>query len=220
MKKKTLLIIVTITEILFAESPKTSEITFHSLKFNEDKINKSICDSIYSSLPVIETARFRATCLFAFDIISYNSPLDYSVLFEIENGQNMYIRREKQTCKNPFSSNEAEGTPGTAQFSEVLFAELMRLQKYGVIQNNRDSLEIFLNAEIEKMKEAYPCNDIDLVFYNEEYGANYGGWPSERGCCSLVNTSSNMLPTITFTTASIRATKTGKYLNKEYCFLR
>lgn len=126
----------------------------------------------------------------------------------------MYIRREKQTCKKPFSSNEAEGTPGTAQFSEVLFAELMRLQKYGVIQNNRDSLEIFLNAEIEKMKEAYPCNDIDLVFYNEEYGANYGGWPSERGCCSLVNTSSNMLPTITFTTASIRATKTGK--NKFY----
>ncbi|WP_173475431.1 hypothetical protein [Fibrobacter succinogenes] len=186
--KKLLLVIAVLSEALFAISPKTMEIVFKSLKIDDSKIKEDLCDSIYSGLPKAETSRYRALCVSVYDIIEYNSPIDYSVLFTYESG-GFTLRRQNQTCKNPILSDDAEGTPGTAQFSEVLFAELMRLQKYGVIQNDRDSLETFLFGEIAKMKEASFCEDIDLVVYDEEFGAKRPDM-GEQGCCSLVKSPS------------------------------
>ena len=205
--KNLLFAIAVLSEALFAMAPKTIEIVFKSLKLDESKIKESLCDSVYSGLPKTETARYRALCFSDLDIIEYNSPVDYSVLFTYESN-GFTLRRQNQTCKNPILSDDAEGTPGIAQFSEVLFVELMRLQKYGFIQNDRDSLETFLIDEISKMKDATHCEDIDLVIYDEESGAEGPGL-GEQGCCSLVN-SPSALPAISWAPSNIRITKTGE----------
>jgi len=210
--KKLLLIIAIFAEILFAVSPKTNEIVFKSLKIDVSQIGDEICDSIYAGLPKYEAARYRALCVAMGDVIEYNSPLDYSVVFSLDINEAAYlkVRRENQTCKDISTGAVAEGTPGTALFSEVLFAELMRLQKYGVIQNNRDSLEAFLLQEIDKMKNVSGCKDIDLVYYTEEEGAYYLIGPEMANCCSLVDTSKTSLPLVKFNSIGVRATKIGE----------
>ena len=180
---KILLAIITFSVFLFAESPQTNEINFKSLNIDVSRIDDALCDSIFSEPINAKTAEYRALCKADGNGIEYNSPLDYSVVFVLENDNYVSVRRESQTCKGPFLSGEAEGLWGKAQFSDVLFAELMRLQKYGVVVNNADSLKNFLLTEIEKMKDASPCEDIDMVFYDEENGAYYITGP---GCCSLV----------------------------------
>ena len=205
--KKILLAIALFSEALFAFAPKTFEIVFKSLNIDHAKIEEGLCDSIYSGLPRAETARYRALCLSEYDIVEYNSPIDFSVLFTYES-DGFTLRRQNQTCKDPYSSEIAEGIPGTANFSEVLFAELMRLQQYGVILNDRDSLETFLFGEITKMKEASYCEDVDLVFYDEEFGAEGPGL-GEQGCCSLVN-SSSAVPAVSWVPSNIRVTKAGE----------
>lgn len=205
--KSLLLAIFCLSEALFAVSPKTTEIVFKSLKMDDTKIKEGLCDSIYSGLPKAETAKYRAYCFSDLDIVEYNSPIDYSVLFTYEEG-GFTLRRQNQTCKNPIWSDESEGTPGTAQFSDVLFAELMRLQKFGVIQNDRDSLETLLISEIAKMKEAAFCEDIDLVVYDEEIGAKRPDI-GEQGCCSLVK-SITAVPTLAWSLSNIRVKKTGE----------
>ena len=210
--KKTLLIVAIFTEFLFAVSPKTNEIIFKSLKIDVSQIGDEICDSIYAGLPKFETSRYRALCVAMGNVIEYNSPLDYSVVFSIDLYEAAYlkVRRENQICKDISTGAVAEGTPGTALFSEVLFAELMRLQKYGVIQNNRDSLEVFLLQEIDKMKNVSGCKDIDLVYYNEEEGAYYLIGPDMANCCSLVDSSRTSLPLVKFNSIGARATKIGE----------
>lgn len=209
---KLLLIIVVFAEISFAVSPKTNEIIFKSLKIDVSQIGDEICDSIYAGLPKFETSRYRALCVAMGNVIEYNSPLDYSVVFSIDLYEAAYlkVRRENQICKDISTGAVAEGTPGTALFSEVLFAELMRLQKYGVIQNNRDSLEVFLLQEIDKMKNVSGCKDIDLVYYNEEEGAYYLIGPDMANCCSLVDSSRTSLPLVKFNLIGARATKIGE----------
>ena len=209
---KLLLIIVVFAEISFAVSPKTNEIIFKSLKIDVSQIGDEICDSIYAGLPKFETSRYRALCVAMGNVIEYNSPLDYSVVFSIDLYEAAYlkVRRENQICKDISTGAVAEGTPGTALFSEVLFAELMRLQKYGVIQNNRDSLEVFLLQEIDKMKNVSGCKDIDLVYYNEEEGAYYLIGPDMANCCSLVDSSRTSLPLVKFNSIGARATKIGE----------
>ena len=209
---KLLLIIAVFTEFLFAVSPKTNEIIFKSLKIDVSQIGDEICDSIYAGLPKFETSRYRALCVAMGDVIEYNSPLDYSVVFSLDINEAAYlkVRRENQICKDVSTGAVAEGTPGTALFSEVLFAELMRLQKYGVIQNNRDSLEVFLLQEIDKMKNVSGCKDIDLVYYNEEEGAYYLIGPDMANCCSLVDSSRTSLPLVKIKSIGVRALKIGK----------
>jgi hypothetical protein len=209
---KLLLIIAVFTEFLFAVSPKTNEIIFKSLKIDVSQIGDEICDSIYAGLPKFETSRYRALCVAMGDVIEYNSPLDYSVVFSLDINEAAYlkVRRENQICNDVSTGAVAEGTPGTALFSEVLFAELMRLQKYGVIQNNRDSLEVFLLQEIDKMKNVSGCEDIDLVYYNEEEGAYYLIGPDMANCCSLVDSSRTSLPLLKFNSIGARATKIGE----------
>ena len=209
---KLLLIIVVFAEISFAVSPKTNEIIFKSLKIDVSQIGDEICDSIYAGLPKFETSRYRALCVAMGNVIEYNSPLDYSVVFSIDLYEAAYlkVRRENQICKDISTGAVAEGTPGTALFSEVLFAELMSLQKYGVIQNNRDSLEVFLLQEIDKMKNVSGCKDIDLVYYNEEEGAYYLIGPDMANCCSLVDSSRTSLPLVKFNSIGARATKIGE----------
>ena len=210
--KKLLFIIAIFAEILFAVSPKTNEIIFKSLKIDVSQIGDEICDSIYAGLPKYEAARYRTLCVAMGNVIEYNSPLDYSVVFSIDLYEAAYlkVRREKQVCKDVSTGAVAEGTPGTAQFSEVLFAELMRLQKYGVIRNNRDSLEIFLHQEIDKMKNVSGCEDIDLVCYNEDEGGYYEIGPEMANCCSLVDSAKTSLPLVKFNSIGVRATKIGK----------
>lgn len=209
---KLLLIIAVFAGISFAVSPKTNEIIFKSLKIDVSQIGDEICDSIYAGLPKFETSRYRALCVAMGNVIEYNSPLDYSVVFSIDLYEAAYlkVRRENQICKDISTGAVAEGTPGTALFSEVLFAELMRLQKYGVIQNNRDSLEVFLLQEIDKMKNVSGCKDIDLVYYNEEEGAYYLIGPDMANCCSLVDSSRTSLPLVKFNSIGARATKIGE----------
>ena len=209
---KLLLIIVVFAEISFAVSPKTNEIIFKSLKIDVSQIGDEICDSIYAGLPKFETSRYRALCVAMGNVIEYNSPLDYSVVFSIDLYEAAYlkVRRENQICKDVSTGAVAEGTPGTAEFSEVLFAELIRLQKYGVIQNNRDSLEIFLHQEIDKMKNVSGCKDIDLVFYNEDEGGYYVIGPAMANCCSLVDSSKTSLPLVKFNSIGVRVLKIGK----------
>ena len=211
--KKLWLIIAIFAEILFAVSPKTNEIVFKSLKIDRSQMGDEICDSIYSGLPRAEIAKYRSFCWIDGSGAEYNSPLDYSIVFYLnpndDEGIYLKVRRENQICKDVSTGAVAEGTPGTALFSEVLFAELMRLQKYGVVQNNRDSLESFLKQEIDKMKGVSGCEDIDLVYYYEGVGARIllGG---ERGCCSLVDASKASLPLTKFNSTDVRAMKIGK----------
>ena len=209
---KLLLIIAVFAGISFAVSPKTNEIIFKSLKIDVSQIGDEICDSIYAGLPKYEVSRYRALCVAMGDVIEYNSPLDYSVVFSLDINEAAYlkVRRENQTCKDISTGAVAEGSPGTALFSEVLFAELMRLQKYGVIQNNRDSLETLLHQEIDKMKGVSGCKDIDLVYYNEDEGAYYLIGPEMVNCCSLVDSSKTSLPLVKFNLEGVRATKIGE----------
>ena len=210
--KKLLLIIAIFAEILFAVSPKTNEIIFKSLKIDVSQIGDEICDSIYAGLPKYEAARYRALCVAMGDVIEYNSPLDYSVFFSLDINEAAYlkVRRENQTCKDVSRGAVAEGTPGKSLFSEVLFAELMRLQKYGVIQNDRDSLATLLHQEIDKMKNVSGCEDIDLVYYTEEEGAYYLIGPEMANCCSLVDSAKTSLPLVKFKSIGARALKIGK----------
>ena len=210
---KTILFIVAFFSInLFAESPKTNDITFRYLKVDASKIGEEICDSIYSNASNGNRTKYRRFCWVDGSDMEYNSPLDYSVVFYFSawgygDGSFLEVRRTNQTCTDSYQG-KVEGTPGTAQFSEVLFAELMRLQQYGVIKNDRDSLETYLKTAIEKMKEAYPCEDIDLASY-DEYNGGYFLRDDSKSCCSLVNSSQNALPTILFDASNIHVVKMG-----------
>lgn len=81
----------------------------------------------------------------------------------------------------------------------MLAAELLRLQELGIVENERDSFEIFLDTTIESMKTPRRCPDID-----------YSGFGP--GCCSLVE-SSESLPRISPVSPGVRATKVspGKF---------
>lgn len=175
---------------IFALSPTTTEILFHSIEFDGNKMDESFCDSIYSSVSETVKIKLQHSCIYESDFIEYKSPLDPTVIFYLSNNSendfiSVILTRLEQNCIDPFLTTDTEGTPGSHQFSEVLFTEFMRLQKYGVILNNKDSLETFLNTEIKTMMTSETCPDIDNVYYSEEEGIHNIIGP---GCCSLVDT--------------------------------
>jgi hypothetical protein len=208
---KIILFIVAFFSInLFAGYPKTHEIYFKFLDIDTSQMGNELCDSIYLGSLSSDRQKYRRFCWVDGSDMEYNSPLDYSVVFYFSawgygDGSFLEVRRTNQTCTDSYQG-KVEGTPGTAQFSEVLFAELMRLQQYGVIKNDCDSLETYLKTAIEKMKDVSPCDDIDLAFYDEDNEAYYVIGP---GCCSLVNSSQNALPTILFDASNIHVVKMG-----------
>lgn len=209
--KKILFVIAAFFEVVFAESPET-EIVLKYLKVDDTVLGPEICDSIYLGVSTAEMTRYKISCVAHGDGIEYNSPIDYSVVFYLipnwVDGESVYIkiRRENQTCTNPNMKYDSQGTPGTAQFSEVLLAELIRLQKYHVVQNTPDSLELLLQSAISKAKEISPCDDIDLAFYEEASDFYNVIWP---GCCSLVKYP-DASPSVAWTPSSIRFTKMGE----------
>ena len=202
---------------IFALSPTTTEILFHSIEFDGNKMDESFCDSIYSSAAENIRIKYKATCIYESDFIEYKSPLDPTVIFYLSNNfENDFISviltRPEQSCIDPFLSTEAEGKSGSHQFSEVLFTEFMRLQKYGVILNNKDSLETFLNTEIKTMMTSETCPDIDNVYYSEEEGIHNIIGP---GCCSLVDTT-----TTSFSKAFLQPDIQAFKISENYLFIQ
>lgn len=88
----------------------------------------------------------------------------------------------------------------------------MRLQKYGVILNNKDSLETFLNTEIKTMMTSETCPDIDNVYYSEEEGIHNIIGP---GCCSLVDTT-----TTSFSKAFLQPDIQAFKISENYLFIQ
>ena len=60
------------------------------------------------------------------------------------------------------------------------------------------------------MKNVSGCEDIDLVYYNEEEGAYYLIGPDMANCCSLVDSAKTSLPLVKFKSIGARALKIGK----------
>ncbi len=211
MKKGLLFLLVFGMNSLYAldYNPQTLDLVFQSLLLDSNRISNSFCDTIESEW----TVKLGKYCEASASSIAYNSPEDESVYIEIrKEGSSLAILlyRENQTCVDPFRHEAGvSGTAGKLQFSEVLYSELLRLQSFGIIQMQRDSLEDFLQGKIELMKEAGKCDDIDRVSFYEENGAE---WLFGPGCCSLVE-SSESLPRISPASPGVRATKVspGKF---------
>ena len=202
---------------IFALSPTTTEILFHSIEFDGNKMDESFCDSIYSSVSETVKIKLQHSCIYESDFIEYKSPLDPTVIFYLSNNSendfiSVILTRLEQNCIDPFLTTDTEGTPGSHQFSEVLFTEFMRLQKYGVILNNKDSLETFLNTEIKTMMTSETCPDIDNVYYSEEEGIHNIFGP---GCCSLVDTT-----TTSFSKAFLQPDIQTFKISKNYLFIQ
>lgn len=186
MKKICFLLIVIGMSSAFALdfSPETLDLFFYSLKIDEDQISESFCDTIESQW----TVKLGKKCDASAGSIAYDAPTDESVYIEMRKEDSLlviHLYRENQTCENPFRfSAGVSGTSGKLQFSEVLRLELLRLQSFGILKMQRDSLENFLQEKIELMKAAGKCDDIDRVYFSEDSGAE---WVLGPGCCSLVD---------------------------------
>ena len=167
-------------------SPETLDLVFHSLKMDENQITESFCDSIES----LWVKKMGKLCESSTNSIAYNAPADESVYLEMERSDSLLtirLYREYQICIDPFlSPSEVSGNSGKLQFSEVLKIELLRMQSFGIIKMQQDSLENFLQEKIELMKAVGKCEDIDGVSFFEENGAE---WTIGPGCCSLVDSS-------------------------------
>lgn len=170
-------------------SPETLDLVFHSLKMDENQITESFCDSIES----LWVKKMGKLCESSTNSIAYNAPADESVYLEMERSDSLLtirLYREYQICIDPFlSPSEVSGNSGKLQFSEVLKIELLRMQSFGIIKMQQDSLENFLQEKIELMKAVGKCEDIDGVSFFEENGAE---WTIGPGCCSLVESPSTI----------------------------
>lgn len=190
-------------------SPETLDLVFYSLKIDENQITKSFCDSIESHW----TEKLGKLCESSTNLIAYNAPADESVYIEMEKRDSLltiHLYRENQICVDPFlSPSEVSGNSGKLQFSEVLKTELLRMQSFGIIKMQRDSLENFLQEKIKLMKAVGKCGDIDKVSFFEESGAE---WIIGPGCCSLVE-SSSAIPRVSKISQGVRAEKVsaGKF---------
>lgn len=166
-----------------AEYPQTSELFFHSLLVNVDKMSQNYCDSISS-----KWIQFKDNeCHIGGYGLSYNSPDDETVEFIFnnqENTQNIILTRDNQECVDPFMSDSATGILGKRSLSEIMFIELMRMQKYGIIKMDSIALDSFLTEQILQMKiPKRMCNDIEALNFEEGVGTSLSLGPN---CCSLV----------------------------------
>ncbi len=165
--------------------PETYDLNFQTLRFNTGKFSDAFCDFIN-----LKNNNLSTKCEIHPSSLAYHSPEDQTVFLDITLADSLvtiYLYRSTQLCENPFNINgNVSGTKGTLPFSEVLFAELMRLQRYGYLENPADSLEAFLKNEMDKMKGVGGCPDIEMITYFENSGAKS---PIGPGCCSLVESS-------------------------------
>lgn len=123
--------------------------------------------------------------------IGFNSLLDSTVRIYFtgdETEQILEMTRISQNCVGPYPEDSTVGTPGTHQFSEVMMFELLRFQECGIINIQRDSLELLLVSAIAQIKaKNKKCPDLDWGSYGENSGAQ---WLFGPGCCSLVESPS------------------------------
>ena len=128
--------------------PETYDLNFSTLRFNTEKFSDVFCDSIN-----LKNNSLNTECEIYSSSLAYNSPEDLTVSLNItieDSLVTIYLYRDTQICEEPFITNgKVSGAKGTLQFSEVLLAELMRLQRYGYLENDKDSLNTFLRNEIE-----------------------------------------------------------------------
>lgn len=167
----------------FCDSPCTPDIFIDSLRLDTLQI-KNICQ-IYPEkfLSDEENSFFEKNCLMFESEVGFVSLLDTTVaVFIYWEKTNFWItlRRNNQQCSEVYPNDSTFGIPGTHKFSEVLEFELTRLQKLGIIKNNFEEFETYINKWItEKIKSNKKCpGDIDW--------ATTGIGP---GCCSLVESS-------------------------------
>ncbi len=171
------------------EFPMASDFGISGLTVNEKKI-ENFCD-VYSRFYVDSSKNsfFEENCSSGKSSISFISLLDTSVMisfdFSYQTEIAFYLERVNQRCSETYPNDSTYGTPGTHQFSEVLYFEMMRLQKIGIIENDSSFLDVELKKTIASAISSDPkCpDDIDWA---------YGG--IGPGCCSLVESPSAIFP--------------------------
>lgn len=192
--------------------PLINDLGFASLKIDSSAM-ESACE-IYAQYFVDSSQKEK----FIYDCadrngIGFNSLLDSTVRIYFtgdETEQILEMTRISQNCVGPYPEDSTVGTPGTHQFSEVMMFELLRFQECGIINIQRDSLELLLVSAIAQIKaKNKKCPDLDWGSYGENSGAQ---WLFGPGCCSLVD-SSTAISRISKVSQGIRAEKVsaGKF---------
>ena len=213
MKKIASLFFCVLTFFSFSVGqPLISDLGFASLKIDSSAM-ESACE-IYAQYFVDSSQKEK----FIYDCadrngIGFNSLLDSTVRIYFtgdETEQILEMTRISQNCVGPYPEDSTVGTPGTHQFSEVMMFELLRFQECGIINIQRDSLELLLVSAIAQIKaKNKKCPDLDWGSYGENSGAQ---WLFGPGCCSLVE-SPSAISNILKISRDIRAEKVsaGKF---------
>ncbi len=213
MKKIASLFFCVLTFFSFSVGqPLINDLGFASLKIDSSAM-ESACE-IYAQYFVDSSQKEK----FIYDCadrngIGFNSLLDSTVRIYFtgdETEQILEMTRISQNCVGPYPEDSTVGTPGTHQFSEVMMFELLRFQECGIINIQRDSLELLLVSAIAQIKaKNKKCPDLDWGSYGENSGAQ---WLFGPGCCSLVE-SSTAIPRVSKISRDIRAEKVsaGKF---------
>ena len=191
MKKIASLFFCVLTFFSFSVGqPLINDLGFASLKIDSSAM-ESACE-IYAQYFVDSSQKEK----FIYDCadrngIGFNSLLDSTVRIYFtgdETEQILEMTRISQNCVGPYPDDRPVGTPGTHQFSEVMLFELLRFQECGIINIQRDSLELLLVSAIAQIKaKNKKCPDLDWGSYGENSGAQRLFGP---GCCSLVESPS------------------------------
>lgn len=191
MKKIASLFFCVLTFFSFSVGqPLINDLGFASLKIDSSAM-ESACE-IYAQYFVDSSQKEK----FIYDCadrngIGFNSLLDSTVRIYFtgdETEQILEMTRISQNCVGPYPEDSTVGTPGTHQFSEVMMFELLRFQECGIINIQRDSLELLLVSAIAQIKaKDKKCPDLDWGSYGENSGAQ---WLFGPGCCSLVESPS------------------------------
>ena len=213
MKKIASLFFCVLTFFSFSVGqPLINDLGFASLKIDSSAM-ESPCE-IYAQYFVDSSQKEK----FIYDCadrngIGFNSLLDSTVRIYFtgdETEQILEMTRISQNCVGPYPEDSTVGTPGTHQFSEVMMFELLRFQECGIINIQRDSLELLLVSAIAQIKaKNKKCPDLDWGSYGENSGAQ---WLFGPGCCSLVE-SPSVISNILKISRDIRAEKVsaGKF---------
>ena len=213
MKKIASLFFCVLTFFSFSVGqPLISDLGFASLKIDSSAM-ESACE-IYAQYFVDSSQKEK----FIYDCadrngIGFNSLLDSTVRIYFtgdETEQILEMTRISQNCVGPYPEDSTVGTPGTHQFSEVMMFELLRFQECGIINIQRDSLELLLVSAIAQIKaKNKKCPDLDWGSYGENSGAQ---WLFGPGCCSLVE-SPSAISRISKVSQGVRAEKVsaGKF---------
>lgn len=182
---KSLFLLSPLSLALGQEFPMASDFGISGLTVNEENI-ENFCD-VYSRFYVDSSKNsfFEEYCSSGKSSISFISLLDTSVMisfdFSYQTEISFYLERVNQRCSETYPNDSTYGTPGTHQFSEVLYFETMRLRKIGIIENDSS----FLDAELKKTIASAISSDLKCP---DDIDWAYGG--IGPGCCSLVESPS------------------------------